>query len=162
MITKKVRWLYLLLIAGILTSCADESKESSIETPEITFELEGEMELIKEEEVIKTLEIEIADTPYEWETGLMYRESLGEDQGMLFVYPQEGPRSFYMKNTYIPLDLIFYNKDSVVVSYYENAVPMDLTPIPSNAPAQYILEVNAGKVEEWNIETGDKMRFQRD
>lgn len=161
MITKKARWLYLLLIAGILTSCADESKESSIETPEITFEREGEMELMKEEEVIKTLEIEIADTPYEWETGLMYRESLGEDQGMLFVYPQEGPRSFYMKNTYIPLDLIFYNKDSVVVSYYENAVPMDLTPIPSNAPAQYILEVNAGKVDEWNIETGDKMRFQR-
>lgn len=151
-----------MLIAGILTSCADEPKESSIETPEITFEREGEMELLKEEEVIKILEIEIADSPYEWETGLMYRESLGEEQGMLFVYPQEGPRNFYMKNTHIPLDLIFYSKDSVVVSYHENAVPMDETPIPSNAPAQFILEVNAGKVEEWNIETGDKMRFWRD
>ncbi|HSI71447.1 MAG TPA: DUF192 domain-containing protein [Gillisia sp.] len=162
MIFKNPKWLVFLMVTGLFFSCADEPKESSIETPEITFEREGEMELMKEEEVIKTLEIEIADTPYEWETGLMYRESLGEDQGMLFVYPQEGPRSFYMKNTHIPLDLIFYSKDSIVVSYHENAIPMDLTPIPSNAPAQFILEVNAGKVAEWNIETGDKMRFWRD
>lgn len=159
---KKVKWFYLLLISGAFLSCADEPKESSIETPEITFEREGEIELIKEGAVIKTLEIEIADTPYEWETGLMYRESLGEDQGMLFVYSQEGQRNFYMKNTTISLDLIFYNKDSLVVSYYENAVPMDETSIPSNAPAQYILEVNAGKVAEWNIEEGDKMSFRRD
>jgi uncharacterized protein len=159
---KNVKWLVFLLVPGVFISCADEPKESSIETPEITFEREGEIELMKEGEVIKTLEIEIADTPYEWETGLMYRESLGENQGMLFVYPQEGPRSFYMKNTHIPLDLIFYSKDSIVVSYHENAVPMDESPIPSNAPAQFILEVNAGKVDEWNIETGDKMRFWRD
>ncbi|WP_317133593.1 MULTISPECIES: DUF192 domain-containing protein [Antarcticibacterium] len=162
MILMKKHWLYFLLIPGLLISCADEPKESSIETPEITFEREGEMELLKEGEVIKTLEIEIADTPYEWETGLMYRESLGEEQGMLFVYSQEGQRNFYMKNTYIPLDLIFYNKDSIVVSFYENAEPLDETSIPSNAPAQFILEVNAGKVEEWNIETGDKMRFWKD
>lgn len=159
---KKEHWLYFLLIPGVFFSCADEPKESTIETPEIKFEREGEMELFKEEEVIKTLEIEIADTPYEWETGLMYRESLGEDQGMLFVYAQEAQRSFYMKNTSIPLDLIFYDKDSLVVSYHENAVPMDETSIPSNAPAQFILEVNAGKVDDWGIATGDKMSFRRD
>lgn len=162
MTSKNPKWLIFLLFSGVFFSCADETKESSIETPAITFEREGEIELMKEGEVIKILEIEIADTPYEWETGLMYRESLGEDQGMLFIYPQERPRSFYMKNTHIPLDLIFYSKDSIVVSYHENAVPMDESPIPSNAPAQFILEVNAGKVEEWNIETGDKMRFSID
>lgn len=152
----------LALVAGVVFSCADESKETSIPTEEITFTKEGELSLYKEGEITHSIDIEIADTPYEWETGLMYRESLGEDQGMLFIYSNEAPRSFYMKNTLIPLDLIFYNKDSTVVSFHENAVPRDLTPIPSGEPAQFILEVNAGKVNEWNIETGDKMRFTRD
>ncbi|UJH89697.1 DUF192 domain-containing protein [Antarcticibacterium sp. 1MA-6-2] len=150
------------LISLAALSCADEPKETSIPTEEITFTKEGELDLLKNGEITHSLNIEIADTPYEWETGLMYREALGEDQGMLFIYTNEAPRSFYMKNTLIPLDLIFYDKDSSVVSFHENAVPLDLTSIPSAKPAQFILEVNAGKVDEWNIETGDKMKFTRD
>lgn len=152
----------LALVTGVVFSCADEQKETSIPTEEITFTKEGELDLLKAEEISHSIDIEIAETPYEWETGLMYRESLGEDKGMLFVYANEAPRSFYMKNTLIPLDLIFYDKDSSVVSFHENAVPGDLTPIPSGEPARFILEVNAGKVDEWNIETGDKMKFTRD
>ncbi|QED38920.1 DUF192 domain-containing protein [Antarcticibacterium arcticum] len=150
------------LTTGMLFSCANEPKESSIETEEILFTKEGELSFLKGGEVERTIDIEIADTPYERETGLMYRKSLGENQGMLFIYSNEASRSFYMKNTYIPLDLIFYNKDSIVVSFHENAVPLTETSIPSNFPAQFILELNAGKVEEWNIETGDKIRFTRD
>jgi hypothetical protein len=59
---KQLKWLYFLLIPGLFFSCGDEQRESSIETPEITFEREGEMELLKEDEVIKILEIEIADS----------------------------------------------------------------------------------------------------
>lgn len=153
--------VYAFLAAGIMYSCGDEPKESSIETPEIEFEKEGELDLIKDGNVVKSIDIEIADSPYEWETGLMYRESLGEDQGMLFIYSNAAPRSFYMKNTYIPLDLIFYDSNKTVVSIYENAVPMDETSIPSGSPAQYILEVNAGKAEAWNVEIGDQMNYSQ-
>lgn len=160
---KEIKGFYIFaLTAGLLFSCANEPKESSIETEEILFSKEGELSFLKSGDVARTIDIEIADTPYERETGLMYRKSLGENQGMLFIYTSEAPRSFYMKNTYIPLDLIFYNKDSVVVSFHENAVPLTETSIPSNFPAQFILELNAGKVEEWNIETGDKIRFTKD
>ena len=126
------------------------------------FKKEGELDLLNEGAGIKTLDIEIADTPYERETGLMYRESMEDDQGMLFVFSNETERSFHMKNTYIPLDLIFYSSDSTVVSLFENAQPRDETSIPSNAPVPFVLEINAGKSEEWNIETGDKLRFSRD
>lgn len=154
--------LIYVLLAGSFLSCGDDAKESAVETPAIEFKKEGELHLLKEGTAIKTLEIEIADTPYERETGLMYRESMDDDQGMLFIFSNEAERSFHMKNTYLPLDLIFYNSDSTVVSLYENAQPRDETSIPSNAPAQFVLEINAGKAGEWNIETGDKMRFTRD
>ena len=152
----------LAVVAGIMFSCANDPKESSIETEEISFTKEGELRFLKAGVVTHSIDIEIADNAYERETGLMYRKSMGENQGMLFIYPNEAPRSFYMKNTYIPLDLIFYSKDSSVVSIHENAVPLTETSIPSNFPAQYILEVNAGKAGEWNIETGDKIKFSRD
>lgn len=150
------------VMAGIMFSCGNDPKESSIETEEISFTKEGELSFLKEGVVTRTIDIEIADNAYERETGLMYRKSLGENQGMLFIYSNEAPRSFYMKNTYIPLDLIFYSRDSAVVSIYENAVPLTETSIPSNFPAQYILEVNAGKAGDWNIEEGDKIKFTQD
>lgn len=155
---------YLLtwgLIAGSLMSCGDETKESSIETPAITFEKEGELFLLKEEDTVQTIEIEIADSPYERETGLMYRDSMEDLQGMLFIYPGEAQRSFYMKNTHIPLDLVFYDSDSTVVHIHENAQPLDETSIPSNEPAQFILEINAGNAGKWGIEQGDRMTYRR-
>ena len=145
----------------MLFSCGDQPKASKIETSEIEFKKEGELYLLKSGDSIKKLDIEIAENQYERETGLMYRQSMEETQGMLFIYPEEALRSFYMKNTYIPLDIIFYSKDSSVVSFQENAQPLDETSLPSNKPAKFILELNAGKVKEWNIEVGDKIDFKR-
>ena len=151
----------LLFVTTFLFSCGDDQKEPEVDTVEIEFKKEGELQILKDGEVTRTIDIEIADTPYEWETGLMYRESMEDNQGMLFIYPNEAPRSFYMKNTYIPLDIIFMSKDTTVVSIKENAIPRDETSIPSNAPAQFILEINGGNSAEWNIEEGDKMKFKR-
>jgi hypothetical protein len=142
-------------------SCGDQAKESKIDTAEIEFRKDGELYLLKNGDSIKKLDIEIAANQYEHETGLMYRQSMEETQGMLFIYPEEAPRSFYMKNTYIPLDIIFYSKDSSVVSFKENAKPLDETSLPSNKPAKFILEINAGKVKQWNIKVGDKMDFNK-
>ncbi len=156
------RFIVLGFTAGFLLSCAEESKDSSIETPEISFQKEGELYLLKSGDTLQKIAIEFAESDYERQTGLMYRKSLGENEGMLFVYPSEAMRSFYMKNTYIPLDIIFYNKDSAAVSFQENAKPLDETSLPSKVPAQFILELNAGKVKEWNIEVGDKIDFNKD
>lgn len=158
---KTMKFMFLGLMSGIFISCGDDTKDSSIETPEIVFTKEGELSLTKDGVTIQELDVELAESSYERATGLMYRESMENNQGMLFIYSSEEPRTFYMKNTYIPLDLIFYSKDSSVVSIYENARPLEETSIPSNQPAQFILEVNAGKVQEWNIETGDKFKLSR-
>jgi len=158
---KRTNYLTFCLLSTLLFSCGDDPKASKIETSEIEFKKEGELYLLKSGDSIKKLDIEIAENQYEHETGLMYRQSMQETQGMLFIYPEEALRSFYMKNTYIPLDIIFYSKDSSVVSFQENARALDETSLPSNKPAKFILELNAGKVKEWNIEVGDKIDFKR-
>ncbi|HET8754113.1 MAG TPA: DUF192 domain-containing protein [Salinimicrobium sp.] len=155
-------FLILLLFSNFMISCNDEPENPPVETEPIEFKKEGELYLVKSSgDTIKKLDIEIADNAYERQTGLMYRKSLETNQGMLFIYNEEAPRSFYMKNTYIPLDILFFDEDSIAVSFQENAVPLDESSLASEAPAQFILEINAGLVEEWNIEVGDKIDFER-
>ncbi|MDT0684768.1 DUF192 domain-containing protein [Autumnicola psychrophila] len=151
-------YFLIFFFFGILfTGCKSDSEQpESIETEPIVFTKEAELYLIKPEgDTIQKIDIELADDDYERETGLMYRESMEEHQGMLFVYDIESPRIFYMKNTYFPLDLIFYNSDSTAVSFQENAQPLNEDHLRSGEAAQYVLEINAGLVERWNIEEGD-------
>ena len=82
-----------------------------------------------------------------------------DNQGMLFVFPTMRQRFFYMKNTQIPLDLIFLNNDNFIVSFQENAKPLDESSLPSQVPAQYVLEINAGLAEKWLLEIGDRMEY---
>ncbi len=159
--------LSLALAASLLISCKDDNGETrtveEIETEETyEFTKEGELSLIKSGgDTIQRLDIEFAENRYEQETGLMYRESMEDNQGMLFIYTDEKPRSFYMKNTYISLDIIFYDSDSTAVSIAENAEPENETSITSEEAAKYVLEINAGLVEEWGIEEGDKIYFEK-
>jgi hypothetical protein len=143
----------------VTTSCKDDKK--IIKTSEVTFTKEGELTLYKSatDSIIVKLDIEIADNEYDTQTGLMYRNSMMEQQGMLFIFKDEKPRSFYMKNTRFALDLIFLDANKTIVSYQENAKPLDESSLPSNAPAMYVLEVNAGLVNKWHLEVGDKMAF---
>ena len=159
---KKPFFLSLLLFGALLTACNDDPEQEVIETEPVEFTKEGELYIIKTaRDTIQKLDIEFAETAFERETGLMYRKSMETKQGMLFLYDQEAPRAFYMKNTYIPLDIIYFGSDSTAVSFQENAEPLDETPLPSEAPAQFILEINAGLVQEWNIEKGDKIDFAK-
>lgn len=160
--TKINTFLVLLLFSGFVLSCNDEPENPPVKTEPIKFEKEGELYLVKNSgDTIQKLDIEFADDAYERQTGLMYRKSMEPTQGMLFIYNEEAPRSFYMKNTYIPLDILYFDGDSTAVSFQENAVPLDETSLPSAGPAQFILEINAGLVEDWNIEIGDKIDFER-
>lgn len=155
----------IAIISGIsclcLTSCKNEDKK--IVTPlKIEFKKEGDLTLYKStsDSIITTLDIEIAETEYETQTGLMYRDSMKKHQGMLFIFPNMDYRSFYMKNTNIPLDIIYLDTDGFIVSFQENAKPLDETSLPSQVPAQYVLEVNSGLAEQWLLEIGDRMVFK--
>ena len=143
----------------VFTSCKQEKK--NIKPIEIAFKKEGELTLYKSttDTIISILDIEIADTDYDVQTGLMYRNAMQENQGMLFVFPTMIKRYFYMKNTRIPLDLIYLDNDKLIVSFQENASPLDESSLPSEVPAQYVLEVNAGLAEKWLLEIGDRMEY---
>lgn len=152
-----------LFLSMSFTSCNDkDKKEESIETDPITFTKEAELYLIKASgDTIQKLDIELAESDYEHQTGLMYRESMEDNQGMLFIYDTERVRSFYMKNTYIPLDIIYYEADSSLVSIQKNAKPRDETALASEGPTQFILEINGGLSDEWGLEKDDKMSYIR-
>ena len=161
--TKSRYILSMLITAMVLISCDKDSEKEKIDTEPIVFNKEGELSISKPNgELVQELDIEIADNDFERETGLMYRESMADDQGMLFIFEDSKPRSFYMKNTEIPLDIIYFGSDSTAVSFQKDAEPNDLTALPSNEPAQFVLEVNAGLADEWGLEVGDKIDFERD
>lgn len=143
-------------------NCKDnKSSENKSLTKEISFSKEGELQLLKAENdsIIASLDIEIADDEYSTQTGLMYRHSMAENQAMLFVFNNMQPRSFYMKNTEIPLDIIYLNAEKEIVSIQKNAKPFDESSLTSEAPSQYVLEINAGLSEKWKLEKGDKISF---
>lgn len=160
-----MKHVFILLSISICLSCVENSSSgsSNVQRAVIEFKKEAELSLFdKEGEVIKTIDIEIAETAYEQETGLMYREEMENHQGMLFTYKDERPRpSFYMKNTKIALDLIYFDKDFKVVDFNLNALPMDESLLSSKVPSQYVLEVVAGFVEEFNIQLGTHAQLKR-
>lgn len=100
---------------------------------------------------------EIADSPEEITTGLMFRQSLGKNEGMLFVFPGSAVRNFWMKNTIIPLDMIFIAEDGTIAKIH-HAVPCTSEPCPlysSERPVKYVLEVNGNFTAENGIEEGN-------
>lgn len=162
---KRCLVLSLVIVAlwGCQTKSSKTSKNASIETEDVQFSKDGELQIFnKEGKTLLKLDIEVAESDYEQETGLMYRKEMATNQGMLFVYPDERPRpNFYMKNTYIALDLLYINAKNEIVDFNENAKPLDESSLPSDAPAKYVLEVNAGTVAEFGIEVGDKIEIER-
>ena len=149
---------FLLIIFG----CKEEPK--SIVAPiDIKFKKEGSLQIYKAgtDSIISSFNIELAEDEYKTQTGLMHRGSMQNNQAMLFIFPNEQMRSFYMKNTLIPLDIIYLNESQKVVSIQKNAKPMDERSLPSNFPAKYVLEVNGGLSDELNIIEGDSISFSR-
>jgi uncharacterized protein len=101
--------------------------------------------------------VELASTPQEQATGLMFRRELPEGRGMLFDFHRDQPTSFWMKNTYIPLDMIFIRGDGRILRIAENTVPLSETLIPSGGPVRAVLEVIAGTAKRLGIAPGDRV-----
>ncbi len=146
-----------------IISCKEPPPKQAIETPEISFSKEGELTFFKAgtDSILTKLDIEIADTDYETQTGLMYRSGMEDNQGMLFVFEDNRMHSFYMKNTEFALDILFIDDQFQLVSYKDNAQPLDESGISSQVPIRYVLEVNAGLREKWGVNAGDSVAFSR-
>lgn len=134
----------ILLTALLLTGCATAG------TPWV--ELKG-----------KRFTIEIADDPAERERGLMFRDALAPDHGMLFIHDAEEPQAYWMKNTKIPLDILFFDHRHKLVSVQQRVPPCSggdrCPPYASEGSALYVLEVNAGLAESLGIKIGDELLF---
>jgi len=142
---KRILVLFLLVF---LVSCANDSTKNVDEI------------LIGNREKIIRINVEVADDNQERSSGLMLREALDKNSGMLFVFDDEDYRSFWMKNTLIPLDILFINDDLEIVDI-KNAVPCKEDPCAlyrSSAPVRYVLEVNANFTYKNGVNTGDKLQ----
>jgi len=140
-----MRTLFCVLLLATCTNCA--SGEPSVE-------LGG-----------KTFKVEIAETQEKQALGLMFRDSMPPDEGMFFIFPSEAPRSFWMKNTRIPLDIMYFDKDLKMVSISADTPPCRVSrcpSYPSAGPAMYVLELNAGTASALGVGPGDRLTINLD
>jgi len=104
--------------------------------------------------------VEVADNDAARQKGLMFRQNLPADHGMLFIFPDQAPRAFWMKNTRIPLDILYFNRDLELVAQQRQVPPChqrDCPSYPSGRPARYVLELNAGTASELGLKVGDRL-----
>lgn len=130
---------------------------STLTVPSIAADGARDLTITTKDGKVHAFKVELALTPQQQAYGLMNRTSLPENAGMLFFWAEEREQSFWMKNTLIPLDLIFIRKDGTIHHIHHNAKPHDLTALPSKGPVSAVLEVNGGTAERLKIAKGDKI-----
>jgi uncharacterized membrane protein (UPF0127 family) len=101
--------------------------------------------------------LEVAETPAALERGLMYRSSMPENHGMLFVFPDESVRAFWMKNTLIPLDMLFIAGDGRIVGIRADTTPLSTAPVSVGLPSRFVLETNGGWASRHGVRAGDRV-----
>jgi uncharacterized protein len=171
-----LKWVLIsviVLIAGYFASTyfLDGNKKREVnkqttqkqEVPEPPFKKQGTLDFLNaKEKTIKSIDIEIAGTDSARMMGLMYRKSMTDEQGMLFIFENSEPRSFWMKNTIIPLDIIYINENKEIVSIAKKTKPYSTESIPSGKNAQYVVEVNGGFTDKYEIKAGDKIKYTKE
>ncbi|OAO05108.1 hypothetical protein A8B75_04710 [Sphingomonadales bacterium EhC05] len=132
----------------------DEAKfaESGLRLIPLTVESSG---------TIYQFDVELAKTQAEQAQGLMFRTEMAPDRGMIFPFSQDRMASFWMKNTVIPLDIIFIRRDGTIESIAANTIPYSLAPVQSGEPVAAVLELIAGRAQELNIQPGDMVKWPR-
>ena len=140
-------------VVALIASCAsrNSSPSAAAVTPEVVLHPAGQPEV--------HVKVELARTDAERMRGLMYREKLEPDHGMLFLFDEEQQQTFWMKNTYIPLDIIFIKADLTVLGTAANAEPMTTSHQMVPGKSQFVLEVNAGFAQAHGIVPGTKVEF---
>lgn len=151
------------LFIGCENKSGTSVTESENGTVEIEFTKNGELEFRNENlEAIKKINIEIADTPNKRARGLMDRSKMEENQGMLFIFGDDEIRqhTFYMKDTRIPLDIMYFDKDSVLINIARNAQPGEDSKLSggtvdgATSDSKFVVEINGGLADKWGIKEG--------
>lgn len=140
------------------TEKTDKQKESQ----EPVFKKQGELEFVsaKDKKIIKKIDIEIADNDAKRQQGLMYRKTMEETQGMLFVFLASELQSFWMKNTVLSLDIMFVNENKEIVKIHKSTKPFSEQSLPSDKKSMYVVEVIAGFSDKYGVKEGDKIDFK--
>lgn len=127
------------------------------------FTKEGVLSFISKAkgDTIKTIDIELAQTDEERAEGLMHRKSMEDTQGMLFIFDFASEQSFWMKNTYISLDIMYVDSNMEIVSIRKYTTPLSEDGVPSLKPAQYVVETIAGFSDKYHVQVGDKIAFTK-
>ncbi|HYG37980.1 MAG TPA: DUF192 domain-containing protein [Cytophagales bacterium] len=157
--------IYSLFFSKKTSSPRDNSApQPRIESYDPPFTKEGELEILDgtSGDTIKSLSIEIADNEKEIMQGLMYRSAMLDSVGMLFIFDEPNLHTFWMKNTKIPLDIIFIDDQQRIVTIKRNTTPYSEKEVPSEKEVLYVLEVNAGFSDKYGVKVGDLIRFKRD
>ena len=102
--------------------------------------------------------VELATTPQQVAQGLMFRRQMAADAGMLFLFERTDPATFWMKNTYIPLDMIFIGLDGRILNIAERTIPLTETPVHAAGPTRAVLELNGGTASRLGLKAGDRVR----
>lgn len=162
---------FLLMTGTVLIGCGSDgdtgagtgqdTAEQDIENP-IPFRADGTLHILQESDTLRTIEVEIADTDSSRARGLMERTELPSDSGMLFLFEEERPQSFWMANTPLALDIIFADADQRIVSMTKYTTPYSQEQVTSGVPAQYVLEVPAGYADRIGIIEGQRLVWTRD
>lgn len=151
--------VFILSVTLIFNIANNPSNESSFSTPNNQEENQSKSIKLSFENNTQ-IDVELALTIEEQSRGLMNRKKLDKHKGMLFIYQQEQPLSFWMKNTYIPLDIIFLDKNKTILNIAENATPEQTSPtFNSTGNAMYVVEVNGGFTKTNNIKVGSQVNF---
>jgi uncharacterized protein len=151
---------YLLLPYFYESESAASTSSESTGSSAPLFVKEGEVTFLNENgDTIRKIDVEVAADDAERARGLMYRPYMPDSVGMLFIFENAEPQAFWMKNTHIPLDIIYVDSNKKIVSIQKNARPYNEESLPSFGDAQYVVEVNAGFTDRNNIGVGDQIRF---
>ena len=161
--------LLILALIAVLTY-QPSNKPTPITQPPTTATQTGAYEFVKQGEVrfqtakrdfISAIDVELAQDESKRQLGLMYRDKLAENQGMLFVFEGDETRAFWMKNTVLSLDMIFVNSKDEIVTIHKNTTPYSEQSYASTKPAQFVVEVNAGYTDRHKISIGDHIVWNR-
>lgn len=156
--------LNIIMIVGsiILYQCGqDHGRSYNTARNTHGFKKEGEVHFLKvnSNQTLTKIDVEIANTPKERNQGLMYRDVMPDSMGMLFIFDNSIVRTFWMKNTPVALDILFVNDEKEIVKIHQNTQPYSEDPLNSDRTARYVIEVNAGFCEKYQILEGHRVKF---
>jgi uncharacterized membrane protein (UPF0127 family) len=155
--------LFFVVVILVMIAVMEKKKDNTAYMDkQPKFIKQGELTFIgRDNRAIATIDVEIAGDPEKREIGLMGRLSMDENQGMLFIFDQELATSFWMRNTFIPLDMIFVNASGEIITICRNTTPLSDQTYEASGKFLYVIEVNAGFAERHDIAEGDRISWTR-